>query len=132
MEGISDIKIVGLDTNRPPRVRKEPYIDLFFTLSHQVPADWCEVFNSLTSSQKITANIDATARTHIDTWVRSMEDIPKHLSVLQRLVAEAIKRYIDHVIKQRSDTSGVVDIAKETSGEQGRLNKIINGLNFET
>ena len=30
MEGISDIKIIGIDEKRPPKIRKEPYIDLVF------------------------------------------------------------------------------------------------------
>jgi hypothetical protein len=48
MQSISDIKIVGIDEKRPPRVRKEPYIDPVFQLSHQAPKDWCEDFNLLT------------------------------------------------------------------------------------
>ena len=47
MEGISDIKIIGVDETRPPIIRKEPYIDIFFKLSHQAPSDWCSDFNSL-------------------------------------------------------------------------------------
>ena len=38
MEGISDLKIIGTDERRPPIIRKEPYIDVFFKLSHQAPA----------------------------------------------------------------------------------------------
>ncbi len=37
MEGISDIKIVSIDSKRPPVIRKQPYIALFFTLSHKGP-----------------------------------------------------------------------------------------------
>lgn len=47
MEGISDIKIIGIDEKRPSIVSKKPYIDLFFQLSHQAPDDWCRDFNSL-------------------------------------------------------------------------------------
>ena len=48
MQNIMNIKIVGIDEKRPPLIRKEPYIDLFFQLSHKVPLDWCEDFNELT------------------------------------------------------------------------------------
>ena len=39
MEGISDIRISGMDENRPPRIGKEPYINLYFRLVHKAPAD---------------------------------------------------------------------------------------------
>ena len=47
MQGISDINIIGIDETRPPFIRKEPYIDIFFELSHQAPIDWCKDLNSL-------------------------------------------------------------------------------------
>jgi len=37
MEGISDIKICGMDEKRPPRMKKEPYIDLFWAIVRTEP-----------------------------------------------------------------------------------------------
>jgi len=45
MDGISDIRIVGIDAKRPPIIRKEPCIDIYFELSHKVPKYWAEEFN---------------------------------------------------------------------------------------
>jgi len=78
LQGISDIKIVGIDEKRPPKVRKEPYIDIFFKLSHSVPEDWCEDFNKLTSKLDPAIKIDKREGLFIDTYVRDMKHIPAH------------------------------------------------------
>lgn len=46
MTSFNEIKIIGFDTSRPPRVRKEAYIDLFYQLSEDAPEEWCEDFDS--------------------------------------------------------------------------------------
>ena len=33
MEGISDLRIIGIDERRPPIIRKEPYIYLFYIVT---------------------------------------------------------------------------------------------------
>ena len=44
MKNINDLKITGIDNARPPRIRKEPYIDLVFTLSEKANKEWCHDF----------------------------------------------------------------------------------------
>jgi len=47
VEGISDLRITGIDERRPPMIRNVSYIDIYFKLSHKAPADWCKAFNTL-------------------------------------------------------------------------------------
>jgi hypothetical protein len=56
MEGISDIRITGIDETRPPRIRKEPYIDLCFRLTHKAPVDWCHDFTDHLSKEAFPAD----------------------------------------------------------------------------
>lgn len=84
MEGISDIRIVGLDERRPPRIRKEPYINLFFKLSHEAPADWCQCFNSLLAKHGSTPKIKPDEGLFIETWVRKPGEIEAHLELLKK------------------------------------------------
>lgn len=48
--------IIGIDETRPPKIRKEPYIDISFKLSHQAPIEWCKDLNALLNKQVATAN----------------------------------------------------------------------------
>ena len=73
MEGISDIKITGIDEKRPPVIRKEPYIDIFFKLSHQAPADWCKDFNALLSNHPTAPKIKEKEGLYIEGWVRTAD-----------------------------------------------------------
>jgi len=130
MEGISDIKIVGIDEKRPPRVRKEPYVDLFFKLSHKAPPLWCTDFNALMSDLKSVGKINAAEGLYIEAWVRTMEDIPKLLEQLRKGVEECTRRYIARILQQELDGDGK-NAPLEVGGEQGRLNKIITELKYE-
>ena len=58
MDNILDIRIIGIDEKRPPIIRKEPYIDLFFKLSCKPPLDWCEDFNVLAKDLVPPVKID--------------------------------------------------------------------------
>ena len=131
MEGISDIKIVGIDPTRPPLIRKEPYIDLYFQLSHEVPKDWSDDFNDLTSKQGIPAKISGVERLFIETWVRSPDDVVERLEDLKRYVTECTESYIAKVQLRKSHQDGANSAQGEELGEQGRLNKIIAGLTYE-
>ncbi|CAK0764032.1 conserved hypothetical protein [Gammaproteobacteria bacterium] len=131
MEGISDIKILGVDEKRPPRIRKEPYIDIVFRLSHKAPPDWCDDFNELLNKRKITAKINKVEGLYIETWVRAMEDIPRHLAQLQQGVDECSRNYIANIRQQQQNAASDIDTLREVGGEQGRLNKIIAGFKFD-
>lgn len=131
MQGISDIKIVGIDETRPPRVRKEPYIDLAFKLSHPAPPDWCEDFNGLTGKMDPSVKIEKKERLFIETYVREMSQIQQHLNKIKQKIATCNEQYIAN-IQQKA----MADAEKNASlqgdgGKQGALNTIIATLNFD-
>ena len=131
MEGISDIRIAGMDENRPPRLRKEPYINLYFRLLHKAPPDWCEGFNDLLVKHEYTPKIYAEEGLYIETWVRSPDEIAGLFQVLKEKVTACTAQYIEKIAASKRDSDSDNDLLqKEGSGEQGRLNRIIAGLDF--
>lgn len=130
MEGISDIRIKGIDEKRPPRIRKEPYIDLCFQLTHKAPLDWCQDFADHQTKAGLPTKIDPKECLYIETWVRTPGEIVGHLQILKKAVAECNARYIEKIqARERDQSSGIDDLAKET-GPQGQLNRIIAALDF--
>ena len=68
----------------------------------------------------------------IETWVRKPEEIEVVLKELKQTVSSCSQAYIERIRAAASDnTSSGADLAME-GGEQGRLNKIIAALDFET
>jgi hypothetical protein len=126
VEGISDIRISGIDENRPPRIIKGPYINLFFKLTHQAPKNWCEDFNQLVSKREYSAKINPATGLYIETWVRKPEEIEGTLQTLKEAVLTCTQEYIAKVIASANLQTCVYD-----EGEQGQLNKIIATLNFD-
>ena len=131
MEGISDIKIIGIDEKRPPKIRKEPYIDLFFKLSHKVPKDWCNDFNALLSKHPGKPRIKESEGLFIDAWVKTPDDIPPFLELLKTKVTECSNNYIKRIETSIRNVDKENLLKAEETGEQGRLNKIIASLVFE-
>jgi hypothetical protein len=131
MEGISDIKIVGIDQNRPPMIRKEPYLNLYFKLSHKAPPSWCDAFNHLVSKKKYTTRIEPGEGLYIETWLRKPDEITVVLDELKATVKLCSEEYIARLQAEMraAAASGSGEIKDE--GEQGRLNRIIAGLNFD-
>jgi hypothetical protein len=129
MEGISDIRISGIDQARPPLIRKEPYINLFFRLNHKAPAKWCEDFNDLFSRGNYPVKIEPAEGLIIETWVRKPEEIEPLLKTLKAAVKVASNTYVVRV-----EAEAIAAAAKgsnpDDEGEQGRLNRIIAGLDF--
>lgn len=130
MEGISDIRIVGIDERRPPRIRAEPYIDLFFRLTHKAPVDWCRDFVELQSKNTYESKINVDECLFIETWVRKPEEIAAHLQNLKKAVAECNARYIEKIRASERDRQGDNDKLRMEDGPQGQLNRIIAGLDF--
>jgi hypothetical protein len=131
MEGISDIKIVGIDAKRPPVIRKEPYINMYFKLSHKVPLDWGQDFNALMAKIQCAGKINTTDGLYIETWVRTPDEITEHLQLLKDKIAECNKLYIAKILMSQSKQDGKNAALGQESGEQGRLNTIIAGLKFD-
>lgn len=130
MEGISDICIVGIDERRPPRMRKEPYIDLYFKFSHQVPPLWGKGFNDLMAKHPYAPKVPLPDGMYIETWVRNPDEIAPLLDQLKRAVAECTREYIESIERSVRVASAAAAAVTEESGEQGRLNRIIAGLDF--
>jgi hypothetical protein len=131
MEGISDIKIIGIDHTRPPMIRKEPYINLYFKLSHKAPEAWCVAFNYMVSKKKYTTKIESSEGLFIETWLRKPEEIEVVLEELKETVRVCTEEYIARLQAEMSAAAadGGNNISDE--GEQGRLNRIIAGLKFD-
>ena len=130
MEGISDSKITGIDERRPPRIRKEPYIDLCFRLAHKAPVDWCEDFVDHLSKEDFPVKIDTKECLYIETWVRTQDEIVGHLQTLKKAVAECNARYIEKIQASERDRDGDIDALARESGPQGQLNRLIAALDF--
>ena len=130
MQGISDINIIGVDETRPPFIRKEPYIDIFFKLSHQAPIDWCKDLNGLLALNHTpnNANIDEKEGLFIKTWVRTSDEITALLEQLKDEITQCTRQYIENI-----QLSSQQDDSSETneSSEQLDLNKVIASLSFD-
>ena len=132
MQGISDINIIGIDETRPPFIRKEPYIDIFFELSHQAPIDWCKDLNSQFVLNKITsnANINEKEGLFIKVWVRTADEITSLLEHLKKEITHCTSQYIER-IRLSSQQTGADTSTTNESSEQANLNKIIASLVFD-
>lgn len=130
MEGISDINIIGMDELRPPVIRKEPYIDLYFKLSHQAPADWCRDFNALLAQHPSAPKIKEKEGCFIESWVRSPDEIVELFDLLKQTIADCTQQYIERIENARHDTKSEGVTSSEEDSEQGRLNRIIASLDF--
>jgi len=130
MEGISDIKIIGIDEMRPPAIRKEPYIDLFFKLSHQAPSEWCRDFNNLLADHVSKPNIKEKGGLYIEAWVRTPDEIVEVFEKIKETVATCTREFIER-LELTARHAGDANMSSEESGEQGRLNRIIASLDFE-
>lgn len=131
MEGISDIRITGVDQTRPPIIRKEPYIDIYFKLSHQAPIEWCNDFNALVSKFPTAPKIKEKEGLYIEAWVRTPDEIVALLERLKETIVQCSRHYIERIelSLQKANSENAL-LAASDNGEQGRLNKIIATLNF--
>lgn len=132
MQGISDINIIGVDETRPPFIRKEPYIDIFFELSHQAPIDWCKDLNSQFVLNKITSNatINEKEGLFIKVWVRTADEISSLLEHLKKEITHCTGQYIERIRLSSQQTGADTSVTNESS-EQANLNKIIASLVFD-
>lgn len=132
MKGISDIKIIGVDKARPPFIRKEPYIDIYFELSHQAPTDWCEDLNTrLTNNHTTkTSSINGKEGLFIKSWVRTPGEITSLLEQLKNEITECTSQYIERIQLNSPHLDGKTSGTSESS-EQINLNNIITSLVFD-
>ncbi len=131
MSDINDIKVIGFDNDRPPRIRKEAYIDLYFQLSQKAPLDWCEDFNALGRKVNPSPKIDKNKGLHIETYVNNMSLIAQQLASVKALLLECNQQY-----QQKIDEKARILAASNASlqgqdGEQFKLNQIVDALSFD-
>ncbi len=124
------LKIVGVDEKRPPIIRKQPYIDIFFKLSHKAPREWCEIFNRLSKQLMTPARINKSDGVFIEAYVRDMNLLPEHLNKIKKKVIESNEQYSAVIRKRNEDLLSRNASVDNEGGEQGRLNTIVAGLNF--
>jgi len=128
---MSEIKIIGIDKDRPPRIRKEAYIDLFFRLSEKGSIGWCEDFNALGRKLNPSPKIDKNIGECIQTYVSNMTLITQHLADVKEILRNCNEQY-----QQKIDEKARVLAASNASlqgqdGEQYKLNQIVEGLKFD-
>jgi len=126
-----EIKIIGIDKDRPPRIRKEAYIDLFFRLSEKGSIEWCEDFNALGRKLNPSPKIDKNTGECIQTYVSNMTLITQHLADVKEILRNCNEQY-----QQKIDEKARVLAASNASlhgedGEQYKLNQIVEGLKFD-
>lgn len=131
MQDITELKIIGIDSKRPPILRKEPYIDIVFELSEQAPKQWCEDFMGLFKGASYKPKIDSDKGIYIETWIRSMGEISGHLDTLKTKVIECNQIATDRQAALDLLAMSGSGVVVGDEGPQGQLNAIIAGLNFE-
>jgi len=132
MSSTSDIKIIGIDSNRPPVVRKEAYIDLYFLLSELVPVDWSEIFNALGRKLNPSPKVDKYSGECIVTYVNNMDQIAQHLAEIKQAVTECNRIYQEKLEEEARALAASNANLQGQGGEQHRLNQIIATLDFDT
>lgn len=131
MSNFESIRILGMDESRPPLMRKESYIDLYFKLSHKVPVDWSDEFNSLGRQSKLSPKMDRGRDDCIASYVNEMSQIPAQVESIKRIIVECNKKYLEK-IRQKEEALAIIK-AKQTgqNTDQLKLNAIIAALVFD-
>jgi len=129
MENVRDLKIVGLDESRPPTIRKEPYIELYFKLNHQAPKDWILDFNNQMKDAAYPVKIKPDNGKVVETWVRNVDEITQFVEKIKTAVSHCSKVYIEK-IEMRTRTSEAKKAGATVSEAQMHLNNVIANLKF--
>ena len=131
MSSFEEIKIIGIDPDRAPRLRKEAYIDLFFLLSAKAPLEWCEDFNALGRQFNPAVKIDKSAGDCVETYVNDMANIQSQLDSIKQTVQECNAQYLEKIRQREADQVASNAALQGEEGEQSKLNRIVAGLNFD-
>lgn len=131
MSGTNEFVIVALDASRPPQIRKDPYIELFFELSEPAPRAWCDEFNSSVQKHMSKPKVRSDEGQYIETWVRNADDIPAHVEFLKKAVLKCNE--VQRARDLELSNTRVSESGQETvSSAQAHLNAIVGALTFET
>ena len=132
MTQFNKIKIIGIDASRPPRVRKESYIDLFYQLSEDAPEEWCEDFADFGRQVNPLAKIDKIKPGFISTYVNDMDAIPRHFEQLKQAVVDCNTQYLEKLRQREQALARENAVAREQGGQQYKLDEIIASLDFDS
>ena len=99
MTTTNEIRIIGFDPSRPPRIRKESYIDLYFALSAKAPTEWCEDFNIMGRRVNPSPKIDAAKGEFIASYVSNMDQIAPHLALLKKAKFAKFNESVDLAVR---------------------------------
>jgi hypothetical protein len=130
MQTINDIKIVSIDDERPPVIRKEAYIDLYFKLSGKAPMDWCEDFNALGRQITPGVKIEKNVGLCVEAWVKDMTQIAPHLEKIKQSILDCNEQYIEKARQKQAALLAANASAVGNDSEQFKLNEIIADLKF--
>ena len=130
MQTINDIKIVSIDDERPPVIRKEAYIDLYFKLSGKAPMDWCEDFNALGRQITPGVKIEKNVGLCVEAWVKDMNQIAPHLEKIKQSILDCNEQYIEKARQKQATLLAANASAVGNDSEQFKLNEIIADLKF--
>jgi len=131
VNAISDISIISIDETRPPQIRKEAYIDVYFKLSKQAPENWCDEFNALGRKINPAVKIDAKKGIFIEAWVKNMNDLPSHLEKIKQKVTECNELQIEKARLKALAIAASVASKLGQGSQQNALNDIVAGLKFD-
>lgn len=123
------LRIIGIDQDRPPQLRKESYIDVVFKLSDKAPEAWIDIFNALGRKLDPSVKIDKTAADCIMAWVRNMDDIPTHFAKIKQKVEDSNKQLEEDIQQKLLAAQNYRESA--ASQQQTKLNNIIAALDFD-
>ncbi|MDH5355927.1 MAG: hypothetical protein OEY09_15905 [Gammaproteobacteria bacterium] len=132
MTQFNETKIKGIDANRPPRIRKEAYIDLFYQLSEDAPEEWCEDFSNFGRRINPLAKIEKGSRCFIGTYVNDMDSIPAHFKQIKQAVMDCNTQYLEKIRQRELVLVKDNAASQEQGGLQFKLNQIIASLDFES
>jgi len=132
MTTTAEIRIIGFDPSRPPRIRKESYIDLYFALSAKAPTEWCEDFNIMGRRVNPSPKIDAAKGDFIASYVSNMDQIAPHLALLKKAVSACNAQYAEKLQQRELALAASNASLKGQGGEQNRLNLIVAALDFDS
>lgn len=127
---VIEYKVIGLDEDRPPMMQTKPCIDLIFQLNEAAPKTWCDEFLMGVGKQQFSFKVDVDIGLHIETWVRSPDQIAKSLETAKLLVARANEAYVKR-LKAESQVVDVNDEPVKITPEQQALNDVVRQLSFD-
>ena len=130
MESSMDLKIIGIDPERPPKIQQRPCVDLFYQLNESANEDWCRCFASISGKQVYSFKINPEGGEFIETWVKKPSEIARSLETAKSLVARCNEVYVE-LLDQRRRQAAVVIPDEIISPEQKALNDIVSQLVFE-